>query len=85
MGHTKEKRSKVMKCTIKGCTGEYEKQAVNQSLKRQGRLVVVDGIPAMVCDVCGDTIFSADTTTRIEAILKNAVPPTEHAPLYRLG
>ena len=74
-----------MKCSIQGCSGEYINKRVNQSFNKDGHLLVIDGIPALVCDVCGDVIFSADTTKAVEALLDSTLPPKEHVPLYRFG
>ena len=42
-----------MKCSIKGCPGEYESRVITQTVRRGGHMVVVDHAPAEV----GDTLL----------------------------
>ncbi|HAO80497.1 MAG TPA: hypothetical protein DCQ92_16315 [Verrucomicrobia subdivision 3 bacterium] len=47
-----------MKCSIEGCPGEYEPRAITHTVRPGGRVVVIDHVPAEVCDVCGDVLFA---------------------------
>ena len=66
------------KCTL--CSeGQYlDKHIVFSS--RRGRLVVIEGVPALVCDVCGDQIITEDTVREIERIATGT--PIDSALLY---
>ena len=70
-----------MKCESKGCAGEYTRTTVSRAFEYQGSTVVVEGIPAQVCDLCGETIFEAGTLDRIREVLKRA-RPAHTAPVY---
>lgn len=59
----------LMKCSIIGCPGEYEKTTVAQTFQHNGRTLVIEDIPAEVCSICGDTLLSADTVRSIEQLL----------------
>ena len=71
-----------MKCSIRDCPGQYEERKVVHTVKQNGRVVVIDGVPAEVCPVCGDVLFKPDTVRRIEAILQCAGTPNRTAPVY---
>jgi YgiT-type zinc finger domain-containing protein len=76
-----------MKCSIIGCPGEYESRRVVHTARRGDRTIVIEEVPAEVCSVCGDTLFSAETVRSLESLL--ASPPlTSHlvpAFTYPLG
>jgi YgiT-type zinc finger domain-containing protein len=62
-----------MRCSIVGCPGEYESRRVVYTARRGDRTMVIEEVPADVCSVCGDTLFSAETVRSIERLL--ASPP----------
>ena len=77
-----------MMCTILGCPGRYEEKQIARTYRRRGELIVIDGIPAEVCSVCGDTLLRLETVDRIQATIgrfeEGARPPAS-APLFRYG
>ena len=70
-----------MKCTINHCPGQYELRAITHTVRQNGRVAVVDHVPAEVCDVCGDVLLRPETIRQLEALLKRAQPASS-APLY---
>ena len=72
----------MMKCSINDCSGEYENKKIIHTVRHQGHVVVIDGVPAEVCSVCGDVLLKPDTVQRIEAILREAGKPDRTAPVY---
>jgi HTH-type transcriptional regulator / antitoxin MqsA len=72
----------MMKCSIQGCSGHYQKTTITRTVRHQGRLVVIDHVPAEVCDVCGDVLLSPQAAERIERILISHSPPVTTAPVY---
>mgnify|MGYP006291786127 CR=1 FL=1 len=73
-----------MNCTVKGCLGEYEIRRVTQTYNIEGELVVISGIPAEVCTICGDTLIDPETATLIEKRLGNLGEADETAPVFHL-
>jgi YgiT-type zinc finger domain-containing protein len=71
-----------MKCTIQGCYGEYEERYVVHPVRYRGQVVVIDHVPAQVCQVCGDVLLSPETVRRIEALLESQSQPARSVPLY---
>ena len=67
------------KCTL--CSeGQYLNKHIVFSSRRGDRLVVIEGVPALVCDVCGDRIITEDTAREIERVATGT--PIDSAPLY---
>lgn len=57
-----------MKCSIRGCPGHYEAARILQTLRKGGEIVLIQHMPAEVCDVCGDTLIAPDTIRHIEKL-----------------
>jgi YgiT-type zinc finger domain-containing protein len=74
-----------MKCTLQGCSGEFEARKVVHTIKRRGEVIVIDHVPAEVCTVCGDVLLTPETVRRIEALLQATPPPNRNVPLYEFA
>ena len=68
-----------MKCDQ--CQEQYVEKTIVLSFQREGNSVVVEDVPAVVCDICGDTLLSESTVRKVEALLEQE--PEDTAPLYR--
>ncbi|MDH3602718.1 MAG: YgiT-type zinc finger protein, partial [Candidatus Tectomicrobia bacterium] len=64
------------------CLGAYEERQIAHTVRVRGQVMVVDHVPAKVCDTCGDTLLSLDTIRRLDAVLRDEVSPSATAPLY---
>lgn len=71
-----------MKCSNDACLGEYERREVVHTVRRGDRILVIDHVPALVCDMCGDVLFAPETVRQIERLRQGAGTPTGTAPLY---
>lgn len=71
-----------MRCTIEGCAGEYEERKIVHTVRHRGEVIVIDHVPALVCPVCGDVLFTPETVRQIEKLLQTATQPTSMVPLY---
>ena len=71
-----------MRCSIEGCPGEYEQREVVHTIHQGDRIIVIDHVPAEVCTICGDVLFTPETVRKIEAIRRTTAPPTRTVPLY---
>jgi YgiT-type zinc finger domain-containing protein len=72
-----------MKCSIEGCPGEHEDRRIVHTVRRDGEVIVIDGVPAEVCPVCGDVLLRPETIRRIEELLEGEATPVSTAPLYQ--
>lgn len=70
-----------MKCDL--CDGEYREKAVVRNYKWRGKTIVIEGVPALVCDRCGDMLIQEETIAAIDELLNKAAEPQEYAPVYR--
>ncbi len=71
-----------MKCSIADCAGEYEHREVVRAIQQGDRIIVVEHIPAEVCDVCGDVLFTPETIERLETLRQTTAIPVRTIPLY---
>lgn len=69
-------------CNLEGCPGHYEEREIVHTVRYKGAVVVIDRVPAEVCDVCGDVLLRPETVRRIEALLRSAGEPARTAPVY---
>lgn len=71
-----------MSCSIKGCPGEYETRQIAHTCKHNGKLIIIDGVPAEVCSVCGDTLLKWETVRKLHSLLEESKEPIKTAPIY---
>ncbi len=72
-----------MMCSIQGCAGEYEAKEITHTVRHQGRIVVIDRVPAEVCSVCGDVLLRPETILHIEELLRDSPEPVRTVPVYK--
>lgn len=71
-----------MKCSIPGCTGDYEPRQVIHTVRHQGRVVIIDHVPAETCTICGDVLLRPETVRSLERLLAGLGQPDATVPLY---
>ena len=71
-----------MKCSMGGCSGTYEERKVIHTVRHQGRVIVIDHVPAEVCTVCGDVLFRPETVRALERLIETMPKPDATVPLY---
>ena len=54
---------------------------VNEIFTVEGRRVLVEQIPAQVCERCGEATFSRETTEKIRRLVHGAGQPVRTVPL----
>ncbi|MBL8252219.1 MAG: type II toxin-antitoxin system MqsA family antitoxin [Candidatus Competibacter sp.] len=63
-----------MKCVI--CkTGDLQPRPVSVTVDRHGALLVVEGVPALVCDNCGERYFDGAVSARLLELTEQALQP----------
>lgn len=73
MGYAIQKKLiSAMRCETKGYTGEYASTTVSRVFEYHGNTVVVEGIPAQVCEVCSEVVFAAGMHGIVCELLRNA-------------
>jgi YgiT-type zinc finger domain-containing protein len=71
-----------MKCSLRGCSGEYEERKIVHTVRPHGQVVVIDDVPAEVCTICGDVLLKPETVAHIEQLLQTRSQPASTVPLY---
>jgi YgiT-type zinc finger domain-containing protein len=52
--------------------GAYRRSTTTRTLEDEDTVLVVKGVPALVCDKCGDAVFSEAVSERLEALITKA-------------
>lgn len=71
-----------MKCQI--CDGRYEERLIAKAYRRDGKVIVVDDVPAEVCDQCGDILLKPGTVELIREAVAKTEEAQEFAPVVHL-
>ncbi|OAB63631.1 hypothetical protein AY599_09570 [Leptolyngbya valderiana BDU 20041] len=66
----------MFKCHVCGSTEATQKE-VQEVFQIDGKFVLVEHIPALVCDRCGEKLFSSETTERVRQILYGESKPVK--------
>jgi YgiT-type zinc finger domain-containing protein len=56
-------------------------ELVSEVFNLEGRRVLVEKIPALVCEHCGEAAFSRETTERIRRMVHGAGHPVKTVPM----
>lgn len=67
-------------CHVCGHTAARS-EFVSEVFTIDGRRVLVEHIPAQVCQRCGEAIFSRETTEKIRQLVRGAGQPIKTVPL----
>jgi YgiT-type zinc finger domain-containing protein len=70
----------MFRCHVCGNTSA-KSDFVNEVLTVEGRRVLVEQIPAQVCERCGEATFSRETTEKIRRLVHGAGQPVRTVPL----
>jgi YgiT-type zinc finger domain-containing protein len=51
------------------CRGQLVQRQVSYTANRKGYHLIIDDVPAWVCEQCGEPVFDADTVDVIQGML----------------
>lgn len=57
------------------CHGQLQEQQVTFTHWINGRLIVIERIPALVCESCGEIYYAPDVVERIQSLLDSDSQP----------
>ena len=60
------------------CGGDIEQSLVTYVRERNGDFLVVENVPAGVCQQCGEREYDFEVAARLERIFRGALKPTKH-------
>ena len=75
----------MIKCIVQGCPGEMEPRRIVHAFVRDGKPMVVEDLPALVCPVCGYTALDLRVLDRLYALDVDKETPVRQAPVFRLS
>ena len=64
----------MFKCHVCGST-QARQGLVSEVFQIDGKPVLVENIPAQVCERCGEEIFSKETTEKVRLLVRGKVKP----------
>jgi len=64
-----------MKCYL--CSGEMKKEMVTITRYRKGNYYLIEEVPAMVCEQCGEKWFSMSTVMKMDQLMEKPLEPGE--------
>lgn len=69
------------------CGGNLKPQHITHMQPYQGHYVLIENLPALVCEQCGEVYLTPDSHDQIVALLKGGAEPvrTESLPVYDLS
>lgn len=74
-----------MKCVVQGCPGEMEERRIVHTFVRDGKPMIVEDLPALVCPVCGYTVLDLHVLDTLFALDPETEQPVRRAPVFRLS
>jgi HTH-type transcriptional regulator/antitoxin MqsA len=70
----------MFQCHVCGCTNAQSK-LTSEVFTVGNRRVLIEHIPAQVCDRCGEATFSRETTENIRQLVHGSQKPIKTVPL----
>lgn len=58
------------------CHGELEPQQVTRAQEYEGRWIVIENLPALVCRQCGERFYTPDAHDLVVALIQGLATPT---------
>ena len=75
----------MKKCPL--CGGALNEQRVTHPQEYQGRIVLLENVPAQVCRQCGEVLLRPETLEHIQKLVWSKAPSgrTAQVPVYDLA
>jgi YgiT-type zinc finger domain-containing protein len=68
-----------MECLF--CKGKLVRQRVSHAATRRGYHLIIDDVPAWVCEQCGESLFDEETVDVIQDVLRGVDARLEQSAL----
>ena len=56
------------------CQGDLQEKLITYPTEYEGRVVIVENVPALVCKQCGETVLRPDVAEKLQKIVWGEVP-----------
>ncbi len=73
-----------MKCIVQNCPGDMEERRIVHTFVRDGKPLVIEDLPALVCPICGYTVLDLQVLDLLFALNPETETPVGLAPVFRL-
>ncbi len=69
------------------CRGKVERQLTAYVQWYKGRLILIENVPAWVCEQCGETYFDPEVVERVQNLIWSDAEPVRvvETPVYDLN
>jgi YgiT-type zinc finger domain-containing protein len=78
-------KEKAVNCPL--CRAETEERLITYVQELDGRIVIIENVPAEVCVQCGERLLTPEVVRRIQKLVWDApvAPKTAEVPVYDLA
>ena len=75
----------MKKCPL--CGGELQAKTVTHPQEYEGRIIILENVPAEVCRQCGEVLIRPDVPEKMQQVVWSETAPrrTVHIPVYDLA
>jgi len=75
----------MKKCPL--CGGELQAKTVTHPQEYEGRIIILENVPAEVCRQCGEVLIRPDVLEKMQQVVWSATTPrrTARIPVYDLA
>jgi len=75
----------MKKCPL--CGGELEVKTVTHPQEYEGKIIILENVPAEVCRQCGEVLIRPDVLEKMQQVVWSEAAPrrTAHIPVYDLA
>lgn len=73
-----------MKCPTQNCPDGIEERQIIHTFIRDGKPLIVEDLPALVCPICGYTVLDLHILDLLFALNPGTETPVGQAPVFRL-
>ena len=75
----------MKKCPL--CGGKLKNEKITHPQKYKGKIVILENVPAEVCQQCGEVLLRPDVLERMQELVWSEAPPqrTAQIPVYDLA
>lgn len=72
-------------CSV--CGGKLRHTVTTYTQEYEGQMIVVENVPAWVCDQCGEIYFDPDVVERVQTLIWSGAKPVRYieTPVYDLS
>ena len=73
------------RCAV--CSGQLHHTVTTYTQEYKGQIIVVENVPAWVCDQCGETYFDPDVVEQVQSLIWSGAAPARYieTPVYDLN